>query len=44
MLVIQTGNAKHFRKYAKFMAVVLFLTGSFGALLTLHWYVPPPEK
>jgi hypothetical protein len=44
MLVIQTASAKRFRKYAKFMAVVLLLAGSFGALLTLHWYVPPPDK
>jgi hypothetical protein len=40
MLVIQTGSAKRFRKYARFMALVLLLTGSFGALLTLHWYSP----
>jgi hypothetical protein len=44
MLVIQTSRAKRFRKYARFMAFVLLLTGSIGALLTLHWYVAPPEE
>ena len=44
MLVIQTSRAKRLNKYAKFMAIVVLLTGSFGALLTLHWYTPPPEK
>jgi hypothetical protein len=41
MLVIQTGRAKSLRKYPKFMAVILLVTGSFGALLTLHWYSAP---
>jgi multisubunit Na+/H+ antiporter MnhB subunit len=29
------------RKYIRFMAVILPLTGSFGALLTLHSYSTP---
>jgi hypothetical protein len=44
VLVIQTGSAKRLRKYSKFMAIVLIVTGSLGALLTLHWYSPPPER
>jgi hypothetical protein len=41
MLIIQTGRATSLRKYAKFMVVVLLVTGSLGALLTLHWYSAP---
>jgi hypothetical protein len=44
MLVIQTGRAKRMRKYSVLMTVVLALTGSFAALLTLHWYALPPKK
>jgi len=44
MLVIQTGNAKRFRKYSITLAIIAALCGAFGMLLTLHWYVPPPEK
>ena len=44
MLIIQSDNAKRLRKYSITMAIVLALTGSFAALLTLHWYVGPPKR
>lgn len=44
MLIIQTGQAKRFRKYSITFAVILALSGAFAALLTLHWYVAPPKK
>lgn len=44
MFVIQTSRAKRLRKYSIWMAVVLALTGSFAGLLTMHWYVAPPER
>jgi hypothetical protein len=47
MLIIQSGNAKRFRKYSITMAILLAIAGTFGALmmlLTLHWYVSPPKK
>ena len=39
MFVLETSNAKAARIMSFLMAVVLLLTGSFGALLTLHIYV-----
>ena len=44
MLVLQAPIAKPFCKYARFMGIILLLTGSFGALLTLRWYAAAPEK
>jgi hypothetical protein len=44
MLVIQTRRAKRLSKYVLSMAIVALLMGSIGALLTLHWYSPPPPK
>jgi hypothetical protein len=44
MLVIQTGDAKRLRQYSKLMVLILLLTGSFGALLTMHWPVLPPTR
>ena len=44
VLRYRTAGARRLRKYSVFMAVLLVLTGSFGALLTLHWHVEPPKK
>ena len=44
MLVVQSARARRLRKYSVVMTVLLILTGSFGALLTLHWYVEPPKE
>ena len=44
MFVVQTGRAKRTRKYSILMTVVLPLTGSFAATLTLHWDVLPKKK
>jgi len=44
MLVIQSSSAKRFRKYSIAFAIIFALSGSFAALLTLHWYVAPPKK
>jgi len=44
MLVIQTPNAKRFRKLSVGFAIVFVLLASLGALLTMHWCVLPPEK
>ena len=44
MLVIQTRNAKRFRKSSIGFAIVFALLAALGALPTMHWYVMPPEK
>jgi hypothetical protein len=44
MLMIQTGRGRRLRKYFILTAFLLLVTGSLGALLTLHWYAPPPKK
>jgi hypothetical protein len=44
MLVIQTRNAKLFRKSSIGFAIVFVFLAALGALLTMHWYVLPPKK
>jgi hypothetical protein len=44
MFVIQTRNARVFRKSSVGFAILFVLKASLGALLTMHWYVPPPPK
>jgi hypothetical protein len=44
MMMIQTGQGRKLRKYFLLTAFILLVTGSLGALLTLHWYAPPPKK
>jgi hypothetical protein len=44
MLIIQSGRAKHFRKYSIAMAIIFAITGAFASILTMHWYVGKPKK
>jgi hypothetical protein len=44
MLIVQTANAKRFRKSSIGFAIIFTLSGAFGALLTMHWHVAPPKK
>jgi hypothetical protein len=41
MFIVETTSARPARKIAIFMAVVFAITGSFGALFTMHFYVKP---
>lgn len=38
----KTGNAA--RKWSFMMMIIFLVTGSFGALLTMHFYVRPKAK
>jgi hypothetical protein len=44
MLVIQFSRAGRFRKYSITMAILFAITGAFGSILTMHWYVRAPKK
>jgi hypothetical protein len=44
MFLIQTGQAKRLRKYTILAVFGMFVTGAFGAVLTMHWYVRPSKK
>jgi hypothetical protein len=44
MFLIQTGQAKQLRKYTILVVLGMILTGAFGAVLTMHWYVRPSKK
>ena len=44
MFIIQTRNAKHFRKSSIGFAILFVLLPAIGALLTMHWYVSPPPR
>jgi hypothetical protein len=44
MFVVQTARAKRTKKYSVIMGILLLLTGSFGALFTLHIDVSPPKR
>jgi hypothetical protein len=41
MFIVETRSAKVARKTSIFVAIGLALTGSFGALLTMHFYSRP---
>jgi len=41
MFVIETRSSKAARKMSILMGIAMALSGSFGALLTLHMYVKP---
>lgn len=43
MFVIQTGRARRTKKYAILMGILCLLTGSLGALFTLHIDVQPKQ-
>jgi hypothetical protein len=44
MLIIQSGSANRFRKYSITMAILFAVTGAFGSILTMHWYVSRPKQ
>jgi hypothetical protein len=44
MLIIQSGSAKRFRKYSITMAILFAISGAFGSILTMHWYVSRPDE
>jgi hypothetical protein len=43
MMLVQTSRAKQFRKYQVLMLALLLITGSFGVLLTMHWFTAPRQ-
>jgi hypothetical protein len=44
MLLIQTRQAKRFRKYQILMGILFLLSGSLFPLLTMHWYNKPKRR
>ena len=44
MLLVQGSSAKRLRKYQFLMLAIFLLTGSFGVLLTMHWYTEPQDR
>jgi hypothetical protein len=44
MFLVQTSRAKRTRKYSILMLVCFLVNVSIGAILTMHWDVPPNSK
>lgn len=44
MMIMQTRHAKRTRKYGILMGLIFLLSGAFGALLTMHINVRPPDQ